>query len=44
MGRIERTHEQESEIIAEAVYRDSYIVEDWIYYLPGLKTIYLNYE
>lgn len=39
-----RTRQQEIEIVEEALYIDAYIAEEWIYYLPGMETIFLNYD
>lgn len=36
-----RTYMQEVEIVEEAIYRDAYIYEGWLYYLPLLITMYL---
>jgi hypothetical protein len=36
-----RTYMQEVELTEEALHRNAYIYEGWIYYLPYIKTIYL---
>lgn len=35
---------QEINLVEEALYMDAYIVEEWIYYLPDMETIFLNYD
>ena len=35
---------QEINLVKEALYMDAYIVEEWIYCLPEMETIYLNYD
>ena len=35
---------QEINLVEEALYMDAYIVEERIYYLPDMETIYLNYD
>jgi hypothetical protein len=41
---MQRTYRQELELIEEALYLDAYIVDEWIYYLPNMETIFMNYE
>lgn len=41
---MQRTYRQELELIEEALYLDTYIVDEWIYYLPNMETIFMNYE
>ena len=39
-----RTNQQEVEIVEEALYMDAYIADEYfIYYLPDMETIFLNY-
>lgn len=40
---MQRTYRQELELIEEALYLDAYIVDEWIYYLPNMETIFMNY-
>lgn len=40
---MQRTYRQELELIEEALYLDAYIVDEWIYYLPDMETIFMNY-
>lgn len=35
---------QEINLVEEALYIDAYIAEEWIYYLPEMETIFLNYD
>lgn len=37
-----RTYMQELELVEEAIYRDAYVYDGWIYYHPLMITTYVN--